>query len=106
MARVISKGYAWVICGSPKDPRITNISFSGEQGSKLKRVMRILTWANNVLVIGCRYRVDFDEPLIPDNIKENKLDADEYEVEKKLNVRSVRRPLMTKSFNRNLWAGK
>ena len=56
--------------------------------SKLKLVVQFPDRPGNVLVADCEDRVDFDESLLPEDSWENELAADEYEVEKILDVRS------------------
>ena len=59
--------------------------------SKLKLVVQFPDRPVNVLVANCEDRVDFDESLLPEDSWENELAADEYEVEKILDVRSGRK---------------
>ena len=59
--------------------------------SKLKLVVQFPDRPGNVLVANCEDSVDFDESLLPEDSWENELAADEYEVEKILDVRSGRK---------------
>ena len=56
--------------------------------SKLKLVVQFPDRPGNVLVANCEDRVDFNESLLPKDSWGNELAADEYEVEKILDVRS------------------
>ena len=59
--------------------------------SKLKLVVQFTDRPGNILVANFEDRVDFDESLLPEDSWENELAADEYEVEKILDVRSGRK---------------
>ena len=59
--------------------------------SKLKPVVQFPDRPVRVLVTNCKDRVDFDESLLPEDCWEHELDAEEYEVEKILDVRSGHR---------------
>ena len=59
--------------------------------SKLKPMLQFPDRPSSVLVTDCGDRVDFDESLLPEDSWEGELAADEYEVEKILDVRSGRK---------------
>ena len=54
--------------------------------SKLKPVLQFHDHPGSGLVTNCEDRVDFDESLLPEDSWEHELAADEYEVEKILDV--------------------